>query len=188
MSDDHIFFALGHGVKFFPESRCISTATGSVISLSENSYRFLLLLLQGETDKQSIINEVWREQKGSVSDSSYYGQIYMLRKAFDMAGLPSSLIKTIPRKGVKFMGKVEKHICSDADTDIDSLNTDTQIIELDEHLSDPVEELLPDQGKQRNTNIEWYKTKQWSVLVSIVAVMAVCWLTTLVVMIFILLH
>ncbi|HDX4051666.1 TPA: transcriptional regulator [Enterobacter soli] len=187
MSDDHIFFALGHGVKFFPESRCIITAAGSVISLSENSYRFLLLLLQGETDKQSIINQVWREQRGSVSDSSYYGQIYMLRKAFDLAGLPSSLIKTIPRKGVKFIGKVEKHI-SDADSSTENLNIDTQIMDLEEHLFDSTEVVLSDDGKQSNTNIEWYKTKQWNVLISILAAMAMCWLTTLIVMVFILLH
>nr|EFO3282419.1 transcriptional regulator [Escherichia coli] len=29
-------------------------------------------------------------------------------------------------------------------------------------------------------NIEWYKTKQWSVFISVLTVLAVCWLTTLV--------
>lgn len=188
MSDDHIIFALGQGAKFVPESRCIITAAGSVISLSENSYRFLLLLLQGETDKQSIINQVWREQHGSVSDSSYYGQIYMLRKAFDMAGLSGSLIKTIPRKGVKYMGKVEKQICEVDNSSIESLNADSEIIELEEHSLDSSNEILTVPQIKNSTDVEWYKTKQWNVLMSILAAMAMCWLTTLIVMILVLLH
>ncbi|EOU7535041.1 transcriptional regulator, partial [Shigella flexneri] len=52
MSDDRFYFSLGQGVKFYPASRRITTSTGNVINLSENGYRFLLLLLQGESDKQ----------------------------------------------------------------------------------------------------------------------------------------
>ncbi|HCR7141955.1 TPA: transcriptional regulator, partial [Shigella flexneri] len=166
------------------------TSTGNVINLSENGYRFLLLLLQGESDKQHIINEVWREQKGSVSDSSYYGQIYMLRKALDVAGLSSSLIKTIPRKGVRYLGKVEKHVCeNERDSDEDSssytndseareVNTDANIPENDNSQEFSTEELLP--IKHTDKNIEWYRTKQWSVFISVLTVLAVCWLTTLV--------
>ncbi|MGA3744229.1 hypothetical protein ACPB1W_22690, partial [Escherichia coli] len=40
------------------------------------------------------------------------------------------------------------------------------------------EELLP--IKHTDKNIEWYKTKQWSVFISVLTVLAVCWLTTLV--------
>lgn len=106
VSKDDSIFILGDGIRFEPEKRCLINDFGTVINLPENSYRFLLLLLEGETDKQNIINQVWHEQRGSVSDSSYYGQIYMLRKSFDQIGLSSSLIKTIPRKGVKYMGSV----------------------------------------------------------------------------------
>ncbi|EJI7421982.1 transcriptional regulator [Escherichia coli] len=190
MSDDRFYFSLGQRVKFYPASRRITTSTGNVINLSENGYRFLLLLLQGESDKQHIINEVWREQKGSVSDSSYYGQIYMLRKALDIAGLSSSLIKTIPRKGVRYLGKVEKHVCENergSDEDCSSytngseareVNTDAHISGNDNSQEFSTEELLP--IKHTDKNIEWYKTKQWSVFISVLTVLAVCWLTTLV--------
>ncbi|MTH45569.1 winged helix-turn-helix domain-containing protein [Intestinirhabdus alba] len=187
MSDENIFFSLDQGVRFLPELRCIITATGSTISLSENSYRFLLLLLQGETDKQNIINQVWREQRGSVSDSSYYGQIYMLRKALDMAGLPGSLIKTIPRKGVKYMGKIEKH-SSDISKNTEVRSADIHMFELEERLSDSTEGELQTLIDHDDTHIEWYKTKQWNLFISILAALAMCWLITLIVMLFILLH
>ncbi|OMI72455.1 membrane protein [Escherichia coli N36410PS] len=70
----------------------------------------------------------------------YYGQIYMLRKALDIAGLSSSLIKTIPRKGVRYLGKVEKHVCENergSDEDCSSYTNDSEAREVntDAHIS-----------------------------------------------------
>lgn len=187
MDNDELSFILNDNIQFLPGKRCIINSSGTVISLSENSYRFLLLLLNGEKDKQNIINRVWHEQRGSVSDSSYYGQIYMLRKAFELAGLPGSLIKTIPRKGVKYMGKVGK-VKADPNLVIETGNAKT--VEGD-HYSPPTEikiknQIKPDiAGARKKDNSiaqnEWFHSKRWNVLISILAVLAVCWLTTLVV-------
>ena len=183
--DDEFTFILNDRIHFLPGKRCIVSPGGTVIGLSENSYRFLLLLLNGETDKQKIINLVWREQRGSVSDSSYYGQIYMLRKAFCMAGLPSSLIKTIPRKGVKYMGKVGKV----KNQPVLKIKTgETPLTESEEYLPQqavslnydvlPVKNGTSSVEKSRAQN-DWFNSKHWNLLISILAVLAVCWLTSL---------
>ncbi|QHM73457.1 winged helix-turn-helix domain-containing protein [Mixta intestinalis] len=191
--NDEMVFNLGEGVKFLPGERCIVNESGTVIGLSENSYRFLLLILNGETDKQAIIKQVWHEQRGSVSDSSYYGQIYMLRKAFSLVGLPNSLIKTIPRKGVKYMGKVEKKA---ADTGAGS-NTvagetilldkacmleesqEANAIRLEEEESLPVSPAEENVQAKESKDVPWYNSKRWNFFITILAVIAVCWLSTL---------
>ncbi|PNS11946.1 transcriptional regulator [Mixta theicola] len=185
MDNDELSFILNDGIQFLPGKRCIINQTGTVISLSENNYRFLLLLLNGETDKQNIINQVWHEQRGSVSDSSYYGQIYMLRKAFELVGLSSSLIKTIPRKGVKYMGKVGK-IKADPDLEVEMCNAQT----VDGENCLPQESLKinyelkpagsgPQGARKSAPHNELFHSKRWNLLISILAVLAVCWLTTL---------
>ncbi len=98
-------FTLEERVIFSPSERCLTGADGSVAELTENNRRFLLLLLNGVTAKEKIINSVWQEQRGTISESSYYGQLYMLRNAFSRVGLKKSLIRTIPRKGVQYVGR-----------------------------------------------------------------------------------
>ncbi|ACQ67389.1 putative transcriptional regulator [Candidatus Hamiltonella defensa 5AT (Acyrthosiphon pisum)] len=113
METSEIAFKLEGSVLFPPSERCLYGADGSVAILTENNLRFLLLLLNGVTEKEEIINQVWKEQRGAVSESSYYGQLYMLRKAFLQVGLKESLIRTIPRKGVQYTGNVTRILWSD---------------------------------------------------------------------------
>lgn len=108
METNEIVFKLEGTVLFSPAQRCLNGPDGSVVILTENNLRFLQLLLNGVTEKEQIINQVWKEQRGAVSESSYYGQLYMLRKAFLQVGLKESLIHTIPRKGVRYTGSVSK--------------------------------------------------------------------------------
>ncbi|NLS56142.1 winged helix-turn-helix domain-containing protein [Hafnia alvei] len=187
VSKDDTIFILGDGIRFEPEKRCLINDFGTVINLPENSYRFLLLLLEGETDKQNIINQVWHEQRGSVSDSSYYGQIYMLRKSFDQIGLSSAFIKTIPRKGVKYMGNVlrEKKFLPDsgpeANAAILSLATSTGLTDAP---TSPLEAMgYAYQKEPSNSGKEWYHSRRWNVFISILSLLAVCWISTLVVVV-----
>lgn len=171
---DSLVFVLDNGVKFFPERRYIIDNSGTVINLSENGYRFLTLLLKGETDKHDIINQVWHEQRGSVSDSSYYGQIYSLRKILEQVGISSSIIKTLPRRGVKYMGKIEI---------VQELPSDIPVI-------CPQPETLPVQNSNLHNydknavDGSWINSRRWNVMITILAIIAVCWLSTLAVAIF----
>jgi len=72
--------------------------------------RLLLLLLQqpGETVKQDIVfREVWEKYGQAVTMNALYQNISLLRKCLRNAGLLNSTIKTIPKIGFAFKGKVE---------------------------------------------------------------------------------
>lgn len=189
---EDVMFTLDKGVRFIPSKRCLIAAGGGVIGLSENNYRFLVLLLEGETDKQKIIKKVWHEQRGSVSESSYYGQLYLLRRAFNLVGLPHSLIKTIPRKGVKYIGYVASETVSDKAILDDIAEAEPFILEDDnanDNILDSVNSLKTKEsadkhhleGKTlRSTMGSWYQTRSWNIFVTTLAVLAVCWLTTII--------
>jgi len=191
--DDKMIFILEDGVRFLPANRCITNDSGVVINLSENSYRFFSLLLKGEMDKQLIIDQVWHEQKGQVSDSSYYSQIYMLRKALNVAGLSSSLIKTIPRKGVKYIGVVSSEQrditaqqfifpahCDDEGNNCVQLNT-IEATELQTFIESPA--TVPVSPAEGNQSAEWYKSRRWNRFITALSIIAVCWLSSLMVLI-----
>lgn len=197
--NDHTIFILEEGVRFLPVERRITNDTGATVDLSENSYRFLSLLLNGEMDKQNIIELVWSEQRGLVSDSSYYGQIYILRKALELVGLPGTLIKTIPRKGVKYMGFVSQQpSVTEKEEAIDKALPGVTEPEVPEHtevkaaiIDSPSSDELPITRALSNehpaetpksavfSSQEWLHSKRWNQLITVLAVLAVCWLTTL---------
>ncbi len=101
-------FTLEEIAIFSPSEHRLTGMDGSVAELTENNRRFLLLLLNGVTAKEKIMHAVWKEQRGVISESSYYGQLYMLRNAFSRVGLHKSLIRTIPRKGVQYVGRIQR--------------------------------------------------------------------------------
>ncbi|RWR03310.1 hypothetical protein ED28_03160 [[Pantoea] beijingensis] len=181
---ERVTFILNGKVKFFPSRRCLAADDGTIVELSENSYRLLFLLLKGKTDKQTLINEVWSEQRGSVSESSYYGQLYLLRKAFSLAGLPNSLIKTIPRKGVKYVGNVSEERMTDDGEKTDMAAGDRPVNECEMIKDDEPGVIHVDETEaiieSKSQNPEWYNSRSWNILVSSLAVLAVCWLTTLI--------
>lgn len=181
IADDELSYSLGNGVTLLPEKRYITNQEGIVFPLTENNYRFLMLLIKGETDKQNIINQVWHEQAGAVSDSSYYGQIYMLRKAFDMLGLSGTLIKTIPRKGVKYMGKVSFKNPSPAATRREPEQAEAPPAPLPASSSsvNVAGEINAASQPAKGKSVEWYNSWRWNTLITTLAVLAVCWLTTL---------
>lgn len=176
-------FLLDKNVMFLPSKRRLVSEDNRVVELTENNYRFLSLLLTGETDKQAIIDFVWQEQNGSVSESSYYGQLYLLRKALTACGLAESLIKTIPRKGVRYTGTV-KEVVIDSNTTSEKVVSETLsgAVEAESgqeefHGKDEVE-IRP--APVHRGSAEWYQSRSWNVFVSVLAVIAVCWITTLI--------
>ncbi|CNE66359.1 winged helix-turn-helix domain-containing protein [Yersinia mollaretii] len=199
MENNETVFKLERTVLFSPTQRCLNGPEGTVVILTENNIRFLQLLLSGVTEKEQIINQVWREQRGAVSESSYYGQLYMLRKAFVQVGLKESLIHTIPRKGARYTGSVEQiAVCNKREQQQNSHNI--QSISADNTLTDdtlvenrqistpslPIKNaitLVP----QSPVKQSFLQSHRWKKLISLLAFFSFCWLSFLSVLIIIIL-
>lgn len=165
-------YLLEPDVKFVPEERCLLSDNGEYVELSESSYRFLLLLLNGVTGKQEIIEKVWSEQSGNVSDNSYYSQIHTLRKGLDLVGLPPSLIKTIPRKGVKYIGKYK---VEESQNDSSQKNGNLYL-SLSTAYSPEKENLRKSITSFRR---RWHNARRWDRVVMLLVTLACLWLLTL---------
>ncbi|WP_145539537.1 winged helix-turn-helix domain-containing protein [Yersinia kristensenii] len=191
MEINEIVFKLEGTVLFSPAQRCLNGPGGSVVMLTENNLRFLQLLLNGVTEKEKIINQVWKEQRGAVSESSYYGQLYMLRKAFLQVGLKESLIHTIPRKGVRYTGSVSQVTVSN-DSDEQQNNDDIQQITMLPELPQITTHSLPTESVTprvplTNNKQSFLQSNGWKKLISLLAFFSFCWLSFLSVLIIIIL-
>ncbi|MDN0122214.1 hypothetical protein QVN60_03165 [Yersinia aleksiciae] len=194
METNEIVFKLEGTVLFSPAQRSLNGPDGAVAILTENNLRFLQLLLSGVTEKEQIINQVWKEQRGAVSESSYYGQLYMLRKAFVQVGLKESLIHTIPRKGVRYTGTVNPiTVCKEAEHPQSS--DSIQLITADNTPTDNRQiSVLPLSINSVATQVSQPPIKQsflpsnhWKKLISLLALFSFCWLSFLSVLIVIIL-
>ncbi|CNF94674.1 membrane protein [Yersinia enterocolitica] len=183
METNEIVFKLEGTVLFSPAQRCLNGPNGLVVMLTENNLRFLQLLLNGVTEKEQIINQVWKEQRGAVSESSYYGQLYMLRKAFIQVGLKESLIHTIPRKGVRYTGSVSQITVYKEPEKQQDNNDIQQIAILPAPLqidipSLPPESVIP-QTLQPASKQNFLQSYRWKKLISLLAFFSFCWLSFL---------
>ncbi|CNK80843.1 membrane protein [Yersinia frederiksenii] len=191
METNEIVFKLEGTVLFSPTQRCLNGPDGSVVILTENNLRFLQLLLNGVTEKEQIINQVWKEQRGAVSESSYYGQLYMLRKAFIQVGLKESLIHTIPRKGVRYTGSVSQIAVGEKPQNRQDSGDTGPITAMPEQ---PQENSLPLPENSMVTVATHIHTKQsflqshrWKKMISLLALFSFCWLSFLSVLVIIIL-
>ncbi|MGL5385624.1 MAG: winged helix-turn-helix domain-containing protein [Serratia sp. (in: enterobacteria)] len=73
-----------------------------VITLTELQGRLIFILLTGVTSKRDIIRMVWQDNHVSITDNNYHQLIYQCRALFNRHGIPSHVLKTIPRHGAKF--------------------------------------------------------------------------------------
>ncbi|HDL6964147.1 TPA: hypothetical protein PXM28_003517 [Yersinia enterocolitica] len=183
METNEIVFKLEGTVLFSPAQRCLNGPNGLVVMLTENNLRFLQLLLNGVTEKEQIINQVWKEQRGAVSESSYYGQLYMLRKAFIQVGLKESLIHTIPRKGVRYTGSVSQITVYKGPEKQQDNNDIQQIAILPappqiDIRSLPPENVIP-QALQPVSKQNFLQSYRWKKLISLLAFFSFCWLSFL---------
>lgn len=82
-------------------------ASGEVVPISPRALELLLLLLRNRgvvVDKETIRREVWGGL--TVSRSALPTQVLKLRKILEDTDGSSSLIQTVPRKGLRFVGEV----------------------------------------------------------------------------------
>ncbi|MFV8759099.1 winged helix-turn-helix domain-containing protein [Yersinia enterocolitica] len=183
METNEIVFKLEGTVLFSPAQRCLNGPNGLVVMLTENNLRFLQLLLNGVTEKEQIINQVWKEQRGAVSESSYYGQLYMLRKAFIQVGLKESLIHTIPRKGVRYTGSVNQITVYKGPEKQQDNNDIQQIAILPAPPQIDIPSLAPEsvipQTPQIVSKQNFLQSYRWKKLISLLAFFSFCWLSFL---------
>lgn len=188
MEYNNLTFNLENGVSFLPGKGYLENLQGTIVPLTENNLRFLLLLLEGVTEKETIIGKVWREQRGVISESSYYGQLHMLRNAFEQVGLDKNLIKTIPRKGVRYLGQVERQELGTTSAEQTTPLENNEINKADKINSDALEHTtISKKGSSeelQNTMIFRGETGlksrgKWDVIASILSIISVCWLVLL---------
>ena len=97
-------------VNFLPDENRLEPLgdSGVPVSLNVPVSRCLLLLISraGDTISQNeFLHEVW-ESKGQFANvNTYFQNIHLLRKALKTAGIKESVIKTIPKEGLRFTGR-----------------------------------------------------------------------------------
>ena len=70
-----------------------------IFEVTEKHKRLIICLLKGITQKNDIINVVWYEQGGMVSDNNYHQLIHKFRNLLSENNLPKAMLRTIPRHG-----------------------------------------------------------------------------------------
>ncbi|MBR8458380.1 helix-turn-helix domain-containing protein [Burkholderia dolosa] len=98
-------FLIEQDVVFDSERMTLSRGNAST-SLTVNETVLLSLLIDGIASKQAIMSRIW-EQKGIVvTDASYHQLVRALRVKLGEQEVDAALIKTLPRRGLQFVGAV----------------------------------------------------------------------------------
>ncbi|MFV0487234.1 MAG: transcriptional regulator [Vibrio fluvialis] len=92
------------------ESKVLTNLVGDVISLGENEKRVLSVFVSNENtviSKKQLIESVWNARGVQVDEASVTQAISSLRRSLSDSIKTPKFIKTEPRVGYKFIGKVE---------------------------------------------------------------------------------
>ncbi|GFN45199.1 winged helix-turn-helix domain-containing protein [Candidatus Regiella insecticola] len=71
------------------------------ININEKQKRLVMCLFNDVNRKQDIIKVVWYENHKGISDNNYHQLIHKFRILLDEFGIPSGIIKTINRYGLR---------------------------------------------------------------------------------------
>jgi|GEM_PF-1094920 len=129
-------------VYFYSDLSCIkNNALGRKVYLTPSEKKLFEIILNGKGSKDNIINEIWLNNGTIVGESSYHQLIKMLRRKLKSAGLPCSMIKTIPRYGVVFVNETENE--EGVSEECDEYASELPQVSGDEH---PVMQLVSADG------------------------------------------
>jgi TolB-like protein len=87
------------------------TCSGAAVPLQPQVFDLLLYLVAQRTrvvSKDDLISQIWSDR--IISDSALNSRINAARKALGDDGASQRLIKTIPRKGFRFVGEVREEL------------------------------------------------------------------------------
>lgn len=121
MNHEEIFISAV--VTFVPDKSCLVSLEHGNIHLTPNERRLLELIICGKSKKETILEEIWLKKGTIVSESSYHQLIKMLRRKLQSSGLPSNIIKTIPRYGI-VLDKMPDESCRSEEACIDNAMQD----------------------------------------------------------------
>lgn len=85
----------------------INLKTNQQHKLTFNQFLLLSCLIDGKGKKSELIRIIWEDNNVIVSDGSYHQLIFQTRSIITKIGLPSKLVKTLPRYGLKLVGVEE---------------------------------------------------------------------------------
>lgn len=105
-------FLINDLVMFSTERKALISLddTGNTVSLNGPASECLTLLLNKNgkvIDQKEFFYEVWESKGQYVTTNTFYQNISVLRKAMKAVGINDDIIKTLPKLGIKFTGKVE---------------------------------------------------------------------------------
>lgn len=87
----------------------MTLSQGNVVTaLAANEAELLSVLMEGIAAKQAVIEQIWESKGMFVTEGSYHQLVRSLRLKLEEQGVAGSLIKTLPRLGLKFVGAVER--------------------------------------------------------------------------------
>ena len=89
------------------------TCSGAAVPLQPQVFDLLLYLVAQRTrvvSKDDLISQIWSDR--IISDSALNSRINAARKALGDDGATQRLIKTIPRKGFRFVGEVREEVAA----------------------------------------------------------------------------
>ena len=145
--------SLSPQITFIQERSCLSSPGKEDIHLTPNERRLLELIISGKGKKETIIEEIWHSRGTIVGESSYHQLIKMLRRKLQIAGLPYSVIKTIPRHGItlNLVKCPEPEETTSESTNVDDISAETEVIaDVIEPVALPV--LVPPVTHQNKLN------------------------------------
>ncbi|MFC0228309.1 winged helix-turn-helix domain-containing protein [Serratia aquatilis] len=107
-------YVINHKVLFIPDENRLTSleAKGREIILNAPVSRILHLLLQNARQvvpQEELFKEVWEKHGQFVSANTLYQNISLLRKGLNHMGLRTDTVRTVPKTGFIFKGKVQLH-------------------------------------------------------------------------------
>lgn len=94
---------LSSRVTFNPVFSCLKAQDKPDVYLTPSERKLLEIILEGKASKENIFEHIWHSRGTIVGESSYHQLIKTLRRKLQRAGLPSTVIKTLPRYGLIYI-------------------------------------------------------------------------------------